>query len=321
MVFKKKFLIVVAAAVLAFISAFAFYQIQEKDVVIRLDNHNLSQDAYRMKFKAGTNLAEVVTKTRKSTLKDVQLHFQTQQKNVTYFYGKGNFATPPMVSGNFFSQASFVSDVPTAVVGKNLEKQLYKPQAQAYIKIKGNYIPVIGIMGSKYHSELDQQIFIAVAPENLVQKKANAYHVLIDGKNRLEKADIKRAFHPRSFRHVSYGTFIIAKRTWIKEHSTQVLILVGVVVGYLILLLIWFFTSRKNFQQLRFLNDDRQRFVFQEWEFYTLFIGLGLVLGTIVGMMIYSMTSYSWLLIFNGGGMLIDSLFFLWILNVRVKRW
>ena len=122
---KRKIVVVLYIALISFFCVYLFFKIQERDLIIQLNNNNLSLDAYKITLKQDISLAELDQKIKDNDkLTDVQLHYQAKdQRNVTYFYGKGNYTQPPLLSGHFFSSADFESDVPLAVVGKNYEKK------------------------------------------------------------------------------------------------------------------------------------------------------------------------------------------------------
>lgn len=133
--FRKNIIVVFFAGLLAFLSVFCFYRIQERDFMIKLNNHNLSADAFKFTLKDNVSLAQLNQKIQNNPkIDDIQLHYQDKQnKNITYFFGKGDFETPPMISGNFFSKNDFSTQVTVAVVGKNLSKKLYRPKDQEYL--------------------------------------------------------------------------------------------------------------------------------------------------------------------------------------------
>ena len=48
---KKGLWLVIYTALLAFLSVFIFFKIQERDLIIQLNNHNLSLDAFHVVLK------------------------------------------------------------------------------------------------------------------------------------------------------------------------------------------------------------------------------------------------------------------------------
>ena len=68
-------------------------------MIIQLNNHNLSPNTYRVTLKQNVTLYDLNQKIEKTDLlNNVQVHYQDcENKNVTYFYGKGSFTAPPML--------------------------------------------------------------------------------------------------------------------------------------------------------------------------------------------------------------------------------
>lgn len=289
---KKNLLVVVYVAFLAFIAVATFYKIQERDLVIQLNNHNLSAAAYKVKVKSSQSLAQLNEAVSKSKLTNLQLHYQAKaDSQVTYFYGKGKFATPPMITGNFFSEDDFKSDVAVAVVGKDWQKKLYKPQGQAYIKLNGTYIPVIGIMGDSYKSDLDKQIFIAQSQQQTPLMKAADYKLVVDAKQALTKKDLRTVFKQAKITPLVTNVFIVPQSTWVAEHLRELAVLALVVIGLALELGLWVASFRRKYQAAKFAKLSLKKYAFEEWEFYTLFTGLGLAFGTVLGILRYSFTS------------------------------
>ena len=147
-IFRNKLLIILYVCLLAFCSVWVFFKIQERDIVNQLNNHNLSQNAYEVVMKGTTSLEDINNKiSNSSKIDDVQVHYQDKKNsNLTYFFGKGDYSTTPMVSGSFFADNDFNSEVTVALVGKNIAKKLYKPKDQDYLKVNSGYLPVLGFI-------------------------------------------------------------------------------------------------------------------------------------------------------------------------------
>ena len=102
--FKKRIYVFFYIFLVAFFSVYLCFKIQERDMIIQLNNHNLSPNTYRVTLKQNVTLYDLNQKIEKTDLlNNVQVHYQDcENKNVTYFYGKGSFTAPPMLSGHFF---------------------------------------------------------------------------------------------------------------------------------------------------------------------------------------------------------------------------
>src|SRR5699024_10965843 len=100
-IFRNKLLIILYVCLLAFCSVWVFCKIQDRDIVNKLNNHNLSENAYEVVMTRKTSLEDInnmISNSIKSD--DVQVHYQDKKNsNLTYFFGKGDYNATPMVSG------------------------------------------------------------------------------------------------------------------------------------------------------------------------------------------------------------------------------
>lgn len=303
--FNQKLLIVLYAGIVAFLSVVIFYRIQEADYVMRLNNSNLSNQSYQIQMKKGTKVSELLERVTKSEeLEDAQIHFQDRHNSQRiYFYGQGKFSIPPMISGSFFSTSDFTSAVETAVVGKDWEKKLYQPKDQAYLKQDGQYIPVVGIMGSKYKSQLDKQVFISMSNQRAQNTAASAYRIIIDTatKQPVKSATFQKILGAQKVKKLFNTKLITKEDSWVALHSQQALQLVGIVVMALFEILFWIMVSRKDVFTKKFITLNRDRILFHQLALFSFLNGLGLVLGTMLGIFKFSFTTYTSLLMFLGG--------------------
>lgn len=322
MLLKKNVIVVLLAGLLAFGSVFLFYRIQERDYLFQLDNHNLSADAFKFTLKNNESLYQLNQQVKASpSLNDVQLHYQDKNnKNITYFFGKGDFATPPMISGNFFSKNDFETKVTVAVVGKNVAKKLYQPKDQAYLLLNGQYIPVLGVMGDKQASALDNQIFISASSENLMKLNTANYKLRLDGYAPISKKEMLTSLNLASLTKLVSQKLILSKDAWINLHYQQILGLLVIIIAFIIGAILWNFSLHQAFYQALFLQKNPKKFIFEAWERYCLFNGIGIILGVLVGCLWFSLNSYMALFIFNGCVFIGVSLFFLILLNLRTKK-
>ncbi|GBG95090.1 hypothetical protein LFYK43_15490 [Ligilactobacillus salitolerans] len=310
--FRNKTLLTLLHVGLAFLAVFIFFKIQQRDVVIRLNAHNLSSDAYEVSFKQNLTAADVTEKlTRSKRVDDLQVHFQPKgSKNLTYFFGKGSFATPPLLSGSFFSKSDFVSDLNVAVVGKNLSSKLYQPKDQQYLKVDGKFIPVIGVMGEKINSELDRQIFIAPSRQKLAQMKTSHYRVIIDGERGLKAADLKSILPIKRIAKSHEQQFVLTKWEWATSHKLQLCGLVILVIMACLAILLWVRSSQGLYQQQLSAKYSAQQVALREWGTYSLFNGLGTLLGALLGGLIFEVQNYLPLIIYLVAAFALNSLLF-----------
>lgn len=303
-------------------SVFCFYRIQERDFIIKLNNHNLSADAFKFTLKDNVSLAQLNQKIQNNPkIDDIQLHYQDKQnKNITYFFGKGDFETPPMISGNFFSKNDFSTQVTVAVVGKNLAKKLYRPKDQEYLLLNGQYIPVLGIMGDKEKSQLDNQIFISCSQNQLAQMNTANYNLVLDGYQPLAKKTVQQVFDTASLKKLVSQKLILSNDAWFNLHRYQIIGLMLILLVFIGCSYLWILSLHRSYQAAKFIHKKRKQFVFESWEAYCLFNGIGIILGVLVGIFIYSLNSYLGIFLYNIVIFLICSCLFYIILNIRTKK-
>ena len=291
-------------------------------MIMQINNHNLSPNTYRVTLKQNVTLYDLNQKIEKTDLlNNVQVHYQDcENKNVTYFYGKGSFTAPPMLSGHFFSDSDFESNVATVVVGKNWQNKLYRPKDQAYLKWNDKYVSVIGIMGDNYNSELDNQVFISLSTAQLQDAYSNNYRILLDSSQDLKPSEIKTALDADSVKRQVANHFIVSDESWIASHWAQALGIVLVIVLMIGEIVFWIISSKRNYDETMFLKFDVPRFIFAEWRAFSICIALGLILGGLAGTLFYNLNSYVLVLCFLGGLFVCSSGLFYWMLKRQMKK-
>ena len=320
--FRNKTFVLLINAFLAFCAVFIFFEIQQSDVVIRLNDHNLSLDAYEVRFKKDLTAAQVNQRlTAAKHVDDVQVHYRLRKnRDLTYFFGKGSFSTPPLISGNFFSLDDFTSDLSVAVVGQNLASKLYKPKDQQYLKFNGRYIPVIGVMGEKLHSSLDRQIFISPGKQKLAQMHVKDYQVMIDGNKKLKAAELKAILPIQQIHRSHSQQFVMTKWEWITAHWSQLVELFALFAVMILLIFLWRFSGRKIFRSVYKTGARAQQIRYKEWGNYSLFTGLGLLTGSLIGSLTFDIQSYGALVTYLGICFAINSLLFNEIIKKGINR-
>lgn len=320
---KKNFLTILYTAILSFLCVFIFSKINQRDLILQLDNHNLTAEAYQIDLRQNEKLSKFTDELNKSSeIDNVQVHFQSKKdKNITYFYGKGNFPVPPMVSGEFFSKNDFDSIVNVAVVGQNLKKKLYKPKDQAYLHFDNHYIPVLGIMGeNRAHSDLDNQIFIAGGRDIMDNLNSNDFVIKIDGRKSFSTSLLKKTFDAASVKKVVHQNTITQSGSWISNHFAHFMGLIAVVIGIIGGAFIWAFLSHKDFQAELFASNDKRRVIFQEWRSFTIYNGIGMIIGTLIGTVVFTLSTYVQLIPFILILYIVTVLLFYFVIRHEVKK-
>lgn len=316
--FRNKTFLTILNICLAFFAVFIFLEIEQRDVVIKLNDHNLSLDAYRVSLSENLTAQEINQRLNDAkSIKDVQVHYRPRgTKKITYFYGKGSFATPPMFSGGFFSKNDFKSDLNVAVVGQKLAKQLYKPKDQQYLKLNGRYVPVIGVMGEKISSNLDQQIFIAPSQEKLQKMKVANYDLMIDGNRKLSAQSLKQILPVKKIEKSHVNQFVMSRWEWATTHFMELLGLLVIFTVMVLETILWFIVSRKMYREALQSNVQPAQLVLSEWQNVSLYSGLGLLGGSLIGGLTFSLQDYRPFISYLILSFVLVSLLF----NIIVKR-
>lgn len=311
----------VYTALLAFLSVFIFFKIQERDLIIQLNNHNLSQDAYQIKFRDKLTIAAFENKlSNSSKLTNLQVHFQVRNKKITYFWGKGDYAVPPILKGSFFSTKDLKSDLPVAVVGKDWQKKLYKPKDQSYLHYEGHYYPVLGVMGDKFSSSLDQQIFMIPSLQQREKMLVSHFRVIVDGKRNLKAKTLTTILGNVQVKRLHTKQIFISQKTWIASHGIELFGLVLVMISFILAAVFWHFFAVHRYRQARFLQKGLSVFIFEEWENFALLAGLGLIFGSWFGLVLFKSNSYLGLLIYELFGFLLSNIYLIFSLKKSLTK-
>lgn len=73
---------------------------------------------------------------------------------------KDSAELPPLISGDFLEEDECMSGDMSAVVGRNLSKDIYDSAGKKYINLSGRVFEVKGIMGGKEQGRLDNMVYI-----------------------------------------------------------------------------------------------------------------------------------------------------------------
>ncbi|MGZ7885190.1 ABC transporter permease [Ligilactobacillus salivarius] len=319
-IFRNKLLIILYVCLLAFCSVWVFFKIQERDIVNQLNNHNLSQNAYEVVMKGTTSLEDINNKiSNSSKIDDVQVHYQDKKNsNLTYFFGKGDYSTTPMVSGSFFADNDFNSEVTVALVGKNIAKKLYKPKDQDYLKINSGYLPVLGVMGEKRSSSsLDDQIFISGAISTLKTLTSNDYRIVIDSEKPLDAKVIKHILGAKEVKTMFTNSLGIPKGVWLTSLVRKLVALLFIFVAFLAEAILWGVSYKRRYVIKRATVN---RATFQEWQVFTILAFVGMSAGTILGLIYFTLYSYTGTIIFNSLMLITGSIVCYLTIYDRIKK-
>lgn len=318
--FRNKLLIIFCTLLLAFFSVFVFVKIQQRDTVNRLNNNDLSNSAYLIKLKSSVSLQNINEKlSKEEKLDNFQLQYQDKKnKNMIFFYGKGNFSSPAMKSGSFFTDNDFNSLVSTVIVGKDIAKNLYIPQSQGYLHYNNQYYPVLGVMGTKQKSGLDNKIFISPSVDILKNKQSRDYNIIFDSDKPVDIERIKKILNATSVTSIFKNNLGIPKGVWFQSLLKKGIALLAIIVSYLILATMWAKTKETKYYQ--FIDGGILRIVFFDWQVYTILSALGTLLGVVLGLLYFTILDYRGLITFNIATVIISSIVCFVILYARLNK-
>ncbi|WP_409022580.1 ABC transporter permease [Dellaglioa sp. P0083] len=319
---RRRYIFIVAILLLTFFTTFLFFKMQEKDLITKLDNHNLSKNAYVLKTKEQNLDKYNITLAKSGKISDFQIHYQVKnKKNISYFYAKGNYDKPPMVSGTFFSNNDFLSEVPVAVVGRNIEKKLYSPFHQQYYKLNGQYISVIGIMGDKYNSELDNQIFIAMSTADTSNLKANNTNIILDSKHVVTKNVLTTELTNTTVSKQVNDNLILTNNSWISRHWQQAVGLMAVIASVMVATYIWIVGVSKQIRNQKFIKQSKKLIIWNNLLIYMGSFLVGGLIGTAIGQSQFSIkTNMIALYEFEGTLFIVASVIFYFVIRRRVNK-
>ncbi|WP_125604510.1 hypothetical protein [Lapidilactobacillus bayanensis] len=164
---KKKIFLDLVLVLLTFLMFLCFRQNEQRNNESRLNRNGLSVDSLIVTGAKKQSLETVVQQISKSSLKHYQIQFVDEHDpNFSYIYAEGDGSSQlPLISGRFFNQNDYESEVPFVVLGTNLTKSTYQPQAQQYYDLSGNYYAVIGVTGVTDNSAINNHTFISLSPK------------------------------------------------------------------------------------------------------------------------------------------------------------
>lgn len=96
------------------------------------------------------------------TLSDAEYFAALHRSTMRAVYYRGEISLPPVISGRFLTEEECLSDKCYAVVGRNLEKEIYSENNKNYYDYLGRKYEVLGITGIAGKSALDSIVFINI---------------------------------------------------------------------------------------------------------------------------------------------------------------
>ncbi|MFD0897887.1 ABC transporter permease [Loigolactobacillus binensis] len=283
---KRKSLLVLLLALIAFLGVFFFSQMNRVVYQDLLDHAGLSTNAEVISTKSQESIVTANQKlAAKKQLTDYQVQYHKPHSRTIFIYGAGSFKTLPLISGRFFSDSDFISPVPMVVVGRNVAKKLYTPTDQSYLKYKGHYLSVIGVVGTKKESRLDNMIFISTSTQQSLSNQSLAhYDIHLDGKPKLQHlGTFQRLFQAQTTKKMRPQSTPFVGLAWLKEYwwFGAALMLIGGL--FLAVTEMWLLLARRMLKAATFYTDDTNDFYWREFRHFALWTFFGIAVGGLLG--------------------------------------
>lgn len=163
----------------------------------------MSENATVLRTNSKQNLTSTIKKLSQKDLSSYQIiFFDKDNSSFGYIYSNGSLHKLPTVSGRYFSQTDFQSEIPFAVQGQQSDTKSYKPQSQEYIKTGKRYISVIGNIGFDDAELLNEQTLVSLSPtQPKLKERLKDVVPVVDGHILSEKSDLssmKKLMHVSS---------------------------------------------------------------------------------------------------------------------------
>ncbi len=242
---SRKILIDLVMILLSFLTVFCFVQNDKKLYHNQLNHNGLSENAMVYQTNSNQNVQQTLQKLAKEPWHNYQIHFNIN-KHVTYLYQNDFNSVLPVVSGHFFGEAAFNSEVPIVVIGQNLKDKLYIPTKQKYWKYDGNYLSVIGEIGTENKSlSVNNHVFISASPLGVYNDQPlSHFQIIADGPGlRDHSKQLQQILGATKAYHLIPHNSPIVGPTWIGTYGTLVLALTGILVVAVILGLLFLRTN------------------------------------------------------------------------------
>lgn len=178
-------------------------QIEHADT---LDHFGLSHHTLVVRPTKGESVQAVATRLQNSELTGGQVQFQTAKKQPIYLWARQTPPNLPLSSGQWFSEAALQADLPVAVVGSAVQP-LREAADQTYWRFDGQFVPVIGTMGTRETSNLTSAVVINATANLASRQKVTDTTILVDGDNREAIAEqLTRWLHGKSVHRYRYAS-------------------------------------------------------------------------------------------------------------------
>lgn len=264
-----------------------------------LRHGGLSEQALVYKSNSAEHVSTAVAKLNANKkLKNYQVHFAVNG-HLTYFFGKGNYASVPVVSGNMMTSRDFQASLPVAVVGQNVAAKAYSTASQKYLKLKGQYLPIIGVVGTRGDNRLNDQIFISASSErHTLDPALKDVEILVDGADAQHTTIFSRIFGGAKPQRILYSNAQNHKGWW-QRNAVTILATTGILaLMVLVGMLAAFMMPRPQTDGLD--GALRNHYLGHLTRHYLAGVSVSLIIGTLISWSRFYMTNHFRLLVFVG---------------------
>lgn len=196
-----------------------------------LSHGGMSESAYVYSSKSTQTMSRTVALLdQNKTLQNYQVQF-APNSHTSYFFAKGSYTSVPLLSGHMMSSADYASTLPVAVVGKNVDETAYATATQKYLHKDGQYIPIIGVVGTSRQNALNDHIFIsASSARTSFNPQLKDVEILVDGADAQHTGIFSKILGGATPRRIIYST---AQKhdNWWERNGFSMLAIAGLIVA------------------------------------------------------------------------------------------
>ena len=260
---KKRAFLDILLILLSGLLVFCFDRNEQRNARSELNRNGLSEGSLLLKEVPKQQVLPILKKLSKSSVHDYRLQLISKDNpNFSYLYAQGKQGQKiPTVSGRFFSENDFKSEVPFVVLGQKRAQKGYQPQSQMYYFFKQRYLPVIGIAGISGNYAINQHTFISLSPlQTQWQLSTSGFRIVYDPTTPDEQqtAKVRQLFNAKkTTKLVDSSTIARERQGWFERSGIlliqiiAIILIMALVSGILVYLTI---SSGKDFKLAGFLR-------------------------------------------------------------------
>jgi len=209
-------------------------------------------------------------------------------------YYSGKVELVPMTEGRFFKENEYESE-PCAVLGKNKVKYAVEENGQRYYRYGDINYKVIGVMGEKIPTRIDDLVFIDFKT-SLEETSVNSYYV-IDGKSQkyleqiLDRLSATMAYPGE----ISYSVPLEGNGvSWLFEKQRVTKTMYGIMLAIFLIATImmtnlWFDKKRKTIGIFQMIGLSKRNIIFELIKDYFKIVGTAFVVGECLSVIFVSL--------------------------------